>query len=480
MPCSSAAAPPLDGAERVVVVAADGERRRRHQGASGVESVQGDQRARRPPRDVLRQHPLACRSGCARPAWAWSRSTCRARPPPIQPPPHRSRRRGARAAARRRTSISRRFYSNDGALADSDNNLIPDRVDVVAQRRGRGRRKASSISARGWGSSRPASRFRSRRARRRSPRPTASRSWCSSARRIRSSISWCEDKKWEAPPLQPGEGLIQLVKKAFGEKSALIVTGGDAAGVARAVQQLAETVSAHLAARQGSHDARRCRGRRAEVRRRPLAGRAGRDGPVQAADSSAMQLKGQAAGERRASRVRRESGRRPCRRRQARSRVALQGAVAERRRPEPRRPEGAARSSPTTSRFRRRWTSSGRSCARGSFPVLKKRPAVSVQARLSEPPEVRRQIEQQARAELVKAGADEKATTRHGPLRLQAGLQLALRRRPARARRQGGRPHHDQVRGDRAAAGVEAAGDVRADALAARAVSDRRDSRAAS
>ena len=48
---------------------------------------------------------------------------------------------------------------------------------------------------------------------------------------------------------------------------------------------------------------------------------------------------------------------------------------------------------------------------------------------------MRRQIEQQARAELVKAGADEKATTRHRPLRLQAGLQLAVRRRPAGARR---------------------------------------------
>ncbi|HXI26930.1 MAG TPA: M14 family metallopeptidase, partial [Vicinamibacterales bacterium] len=43
--------------------------------------------------------------------------------------------------------------------------------------------------------------------------------------------------------------------------------------------------------------------------------------------------------------------------------------------------------------------------------VAKKHPAVSVEARLSEPPEIRRQIEQQARAELVKAGADDKATT---------------------------------------------------------------------
>ena len=50
-----------------------------------------------------------------------------------------------------------------------------------------------------------------------------------------------KDHKWEMPPLQPGEGLIQLVKKAFGEKSALIVTGGDATGLRRAVDQLANT-----------------------------------------------------------------------------------------------------------------------------------------------------------------------------------------------------------------------------------------------
>src|SRR5205085_9500981 len=41
--------------------------------------------------------------------------------------------------------------------------------------------------------------------------------------------------KWDRPSLEPGEGLIQVVRKAFGEKSALVVTGGDAAGVARAV-----------------------------------------------------------------------------------------------------------------------------------------------------------------------------------------------------------------------------------------------------
>src|SRR5205085_6483978 len=47
---------------------------------------------------------------------------------------------------------------------------------------------------------------------------------------------------------EPGEGLIQVVKKAFGEKSAVIVTGGDAAGVERAVRQLAEKLP-HIWAR---------------------------------------------------------------------------------------------------------------------------------------------------------------------------------------------------------------------------------------
>src|SRR5262249_6774557 len=44
-------------------------------------------------------------------------------------------------------------------------------------------------------------------------------------------------------------------------------------------------------------------------------------------------------------------------------------------------------------------------------PGLKKRPGVTVEARLSEPPETRRFLEERAEAELVKAGADEKTTT---------------------------------------------------------------------
>src|SRR5262249_34072198 len=45
------------------------------------------------------------------------------------------------------------------------------------------------------------------------------------------------------------------------------------------------------------------------------------------------------------------------------------------------------------------------------IPAIKKRQPVAIEARLSEPPELRRALEQQAKAELVKAGADEKGTS---------------------------------------------------------------------
>ena len=180
------------------------------------------------------------------------------------------------------------FYSNDGALADSDNNLIPDRVDVLAQRRGRRRGRGRRSRARGWGWSRPASRFRSRRRAKTITAPDGEPILVLVGTSHPIVDQLVRDKKWEAPQLQPGEGLIQLVKKAFGEKSALIVTGGDAAGVARAVQQLAETFPHIWQRGKDRHDARRCRGRCAEVRRRALARGAGGDGPVQAARSSAI------------------------------------------------------------------------------------------------------------------------------------------------------------------------------------------------
>src|SRR4029077_1577057 len=131
------------------------------------------------------------------------------------------------------------FYANDGALADSDNNLIPDRVDVLLSADGDGTAGVVDLAARlgleATGVSIPIAK----------PAKTIT---APDSEPILVLIgtsppvveTLIKNNKWERPPLQPGEGMIQLVKKAFGERSALIVTGGDADGVDRAVRQLAE------------------------------------------------------------------------------------------------------------------------------------------------------------------------------------------------------------------------------------------------
>lgn len=48
------------------------------------------------------------------------------------------------------------------------------------------------------------------------------------------------EQKLDAAALQPGQGLIRMIARAFGQSSALVVTGGDARGVSRATSQLAE------------------------------------------------------------------------------------------------------------------------------------------------------------------------------------------------------------------------------------------------
>src|SRR5207249_9929366 len=132
------------------------------------------------------------------------------------------------------------FYANEGALADSDNNLIPDRVDVLLSAEGDGADGIIDLAARlgleSTGVSLPIARTANAIA---APESEPILVLIGTSHPVVDQL--IKNKKWEAPSLQPGEGLIQLVKKAFGEKSALIVTGGDAAGVNRAVHQLAET-----------------------------------------------------------------------------------------------------------------------------------------------------------------------------------------------------------------------------------------------
>src|SRR4051812_2344221 len=320
----------------------------------------------------------------------------------VQPP-------GRRAAGGAKESFDlSAFYANEGALADSDNNLIPDRVDVLLSADGDGSEGIIDLAARlgleSTGISLPIA------------KPAAAISAPESEPilvLVGTSHPLVEQligsHKWNAPSLQPGEGLIQVVKKAFGEKSAVIVTGGDAAGVRRAVNQLAGTFP-HIWQRgkdrttldDVEEDMRKFVGGRspagqaamglykldqlaAQLRAKDLASAHVKVFVEKAADGFDDVVKRQAAASFKAPALS----------------VDVQNLDVQ---------KGRALITDefdVPSEVDEFWTRLRTTVV----PAVKKKQAVSVEARLSEPPDIRRQIEQQARAELVKAGADDKATT---------------------------------------------------------------------
>jgi hypothetical protein len=300
------------------------------------------------------------------------------------------------------------FYANEGALADSDNNLIPDRIDVLLSADGDGSNGVIDLAARlgleSTGISVPIAK-------------TAKLITAPDSEPILVLIGTAhpiveqliEKKKFERPSLQPGEGLIQVVKKAFGEKSAIVVTGGDAAGVNRAVHQLAETFP-HIWQR--GKDRTTLDDVEDDVRKFI----AGRSPSGQAAmslyklDKLADQLSGQdltsasvkvfveKADPRLADLVKEAAA---ARIKAPSLAVVVQDLDVQKGRTLVNDEfDIPSEVDDFWTRFRTR-----------VIPAVRKRSAVSVEARLSEPPEIRRQIEQQARAELLKAGADDKAAT---------------------------------------------------------------------
>jgi len=301
------------------------------------------------------------------------------------------------------------FYSNEGALADSDNNLIPDRVDVLLSADGDGTDGVVDLAARlgleSTGISIPIAKTAKLIT---SPESEPILVLIGTSHPLVDQL--IEKKKMERPTLEAGEGLIELVKKAFGEKSAIVVTGGDAAGVNRAVHQLAETFP---------HIWQRGKDRTTldDVENDLRKFMAGRSPSGQAAMSLykieriADQLNGKDL---------------------ASANVKVFVEKAEPRLADIVKETAAARlKAPSlTVDVQNLDVQKGRSLVNDEFdipsevddfwtkfrtrvvPAAKKsRPAVVVEARLSEPPDIRRQIEEQARAELIKAGADDKSTT---------------------------------------------------------------------
>lgn len=131
------------------------------------------------------------------------------------------------------------LYANAGLLGDSDGNLVPDRVDAVLVPHGNGIEPVIDLAARiGLESTGvsfplvvPASSIEK-------PESEPTLVLIGAGHPLIDRLA--KAGKVDVHALQPGEGLIQIVQKAFGDRSAVVVTGGDADGVRAALHEMAE------------------------------------------------------------------------------------------------------------------------------------------------------------------------------------------------------------------------------------------------
>lgn len=131
------------------------------------------------------------------------------------------------------------LFNNDGLLGDSDSNLIPDRLDAIISPAGENTDGVIDLAARiGLESTGvslpiviPADRL---------GRPDSQPTLVLVGTSHPVATQLASDDKLALPSLQAGQGVIQVVRKAFGEKSAVVITGADAAGLRRALAQVSE------------------------------------------------------------------------------------------------------------------------------------------------------------------------------------------------------------------------------------------------
>ena len=130
------------------------------------------------------------------------------------------------------------LYSNQGFLGDSDDNLIPDRVDVLLSPAGDGSAATVDLAARlgleATGVTLPIAKPPSE-----IERPASEPPLVLIGADHPLVVELAEDEKLDLPELGAGEGWIKVVEEAFGEKTALVIVGGDDAGLERAVRQVA-------------------------------------------------------------------------------------------------------------------------------------------------------------------------------------------------------------------------------------------------
>ncbi len=131
------------------------------------------------------------------------------------------------------------LYTNDGLLGDSDKNVIPDRIDALLSPHGGGTDKTVDLAARlgleATGVTIPIARLPESIE---DPKKEPTLVLIGLSHPLVTKL--VEDGKLESPVLGPGEGLVQTVPNAFGDKTAVVVAGGDERGLARALEQVSE------------------------------------------------------------------------------------------------------------------------------------------------------------------------------------------------------------------------------------------------
>jgi len=131
------------------------------------------------------------------------------------------------------------LYSNAGFFGDSDKNLIPDRVDVVLSAAGDVTGATADLAARialeATGVAIPIALPPDAIG---DPEQQPTLVLIGSSHPLIQRL--VEEGKLSIPELAPGQGMIRVVDEAFGEKRAVVIVGADDAGLERAVRQVAE------------------------------------------------------------------------------------------------------------------------------------------------------------------------------------------------------------------------------------------------
>jgi hypothetical protein len=299
------------------------------------------------------------------------------------------------------------LYTNDGLLGDSDNNRIPDRFDVVLSPSGEATEGAVDLAARlgleSTGISIPVALPPDRLG---DPEDEPTLVLIGITHPLVDKLA--AEKKFARPALQPGEGFLHVVKNAFGEKSAVVVTGADARGLSRALAEAAERLP-HVWAR--GKDRTTLDDIQDEVRR-VLSGRTPA-GQAATALYKLDKLAAQLAGKNLESADVTVSIEKPAdgfeaifRQRAARIKADRVNVVVDNRDVQHAKTliDESFDVPSEVDDFWQQFRSK-------VLPAVRKNQPVTVEARLSEPPEIRAQIEKDARVDLLKAGATDAGTS---------------------------------------------------------------------